>query len=133
MRLADPINLCNNAKMAGRPRRTPDPDLARSLREWQDTYGASCSDVAGQLDVAVSTITRSLESEAFSKDLHRKIRALLGGQDKSVDAAAAPVESWARDISKGDLRLLRKFVKLIPRAEQILSSALARGSGGEKP
>ncbi|WP_407654458.1 helix-turn-helix domain-containing protein [Bradyrhizobium prioriisuperbiae] len=114
--------------MAGRPKRSVDPELAACLRRWRQDSGLTHSSVAEQLGVATSTLTRSLETDSFSADLRGRICGLLDAEGGSVGLAGLSVDG----ISAKDLRLLHKFVNLIPRAERILKEALVRRAGGVK-
>jgi hypothetical protein len=118
--------------MAGRPKRKKDPVLAQSLRKWQAESELNYSQVARMLRVAVSTLIRSLQNDSFSKALGERVHKLLSGPEEVIDAASGDVGSWVRGISENDLRLLRKFVNLIPKAEKILSVALDQPSGRKK-
>ena len=116
--------------MPGRPKRITDIELATRLHNWRLEADLTHSFVADRLGVAVSTITRSLKTNSFSADMQQRILALLkeddGAEGKIIERNMFLVDG----MSQKDLRFLHKFVKLIPKVEVVLKSALRRRSGG---
>jgi transcriptional regulator with XRE-family HTH domain len=116
--------------MAGRPKRITDIELATRLHNWRLGSDLTHSFVADRLGVAVSTVTRSLKTNSFSADMQQRVLALLK-EDDGTDGKIVERDRFLADgISQKDLRFLQKFVKLIPKAEVVLRSALRRRSGG---
>ena len=124
--------ICNKCKMAGRKKRTLDIELATRLHNWRIDSDLTYSSVAERLGVAVSTVTRSMETHSFSSDLRERALMLLKEDEDTASDAAGIGQPFVDGISANDLRFLRKFVKLIPKAEEVLKSALRRRPGGAK-
>lgn len=88
------------------------------MREIHDYLAASHSSLralAGELGVQPSTLSRSVATNAFSRDLAQRIRARLRGE-KEVDGRAMVVRKALHLLSRSD--------KLRVRAEKLLKVAL---------
>ncbi|MCK1598830.1 hypothetical protein [Bradyrhizobium sp. 164] len=119
--------------MAGRPKRIPDPDLAKKFHDWRSDAGLTVSAAAGRLDIAPSTLTRSLKSDSFSFDLQRRLKRLIEGGSGAPSWAASAARPAFDALSIKDLHLLHEFVNLIPKAEAILKSVLDLRAEGDTP
>jgi transcriptional regulator with XRE-family HTH domain len=119
--------------MAGRPRRIPDPDLAKKFHDWRSDAGLTVSATAGRLGIAPSTLTRSLKTNSFSFDMRGRLKRLVEGKPVAPSWAASAARPTVDGLSIKDLHLLHEFVNLIPKAEAILKSVLDLRAEGEKP
>jgi hypothetical protein len=93
--------------------------------------GLNYSQAARLLRMDVSTVSRSLKDQMFSAEFERRVHKLLSPPKEPVDGLGIDVESWIQGVSENDLRLLRKFVNLFPKAQKIISTALDGPSGKE--
>ena len=112
--------------MAGRPKNVDRPQLADKFRMWVTASGLNYSQIGRLLGVDVSTISRLLKSGRFSETLEARVQRLMNTPTETVGATLENVGSFSGGMSARDLRLLRKFVKLIPEAQKVLSTALDR-------
>jgi transcriptional regulator with XRE-family HTH domain len=125
-------NLCKKNKMAGRPRRIKDIALAERLNNWRLRSGVTRSFVAKRLEIAPSTLTRTLETSSFSTDLRERVLVLLREEEDAARDAVEP-DRFLDSVSEKDLLFLRKFVNhILPKVEEVLKSALRRPPVGDK-
>ena len=116
--------------MAGRPKRQPNDDLIDSLESERLKVGVSKARIAKLVDVRTSTITRSIASRSLSPDLAARIRRLL---DDGISLRLER-QSLASGVSDQKLRLLCKFVEMMPEVENALRGIIERpadGRGGD--
>jgi len=105
--------------------------VAQQLSNWMTASDLNYSQAARVLKVDVSTVSRALKFQMFSAELERRVHKLVSSPKEPVDGTVADVESWIRGVSENDLRILRKFVNLFPKAQKIISTALDGPSGKE--
>lgn len=96
----------------GRPSRQLDSALAGTVRERLADRGLSLRDLAKTLGLNVSTLSRSLASQRFSRDVGRDLRRWLGGPDSPENAKREELDEL--------LLILGKMRKLEARAEMLV-------------
>lgn len=94
--------------MAGRPRKHENLDLGPRVEHFRISSGMTYSQLANQVDVHCATLTRSVSTNLYSKDLEARLEQLLTG-GRVVDDPVI---------------LLRKFVEQIPDLANALRSVL---------
>lgn len=101
----------------GRPARTPDPKLATRVRQHMTTRHLSLRAFAASLDVSPATLSRSLQKEAFSRELHAALIHELPPEN---------VHAAADDLLREALHIIADAVTLSNRADELVRSALDR-------
>jgi transcriptional regulator with XRE-family HTH domain len=104
--------------MRGRPKRIKNELLCTLVEDRRRELGISVSQFAHLLGVQPSTLTRSLNSQAFSKAMTDSVKRVLG---KAFDGNEAPT----KDVSHEDaFRILQEFVSMAPEIAAALQIVL---------
>ena len=121
--VANTPHICNDRGMA-RPRGESDAILAEWLRGAADMGGPSLSQLARDIGVAPSTVTRSIKNERFSAGLRQRLIARVGvAKPAAVDVGDDPnLETSLRKT----LHLLGELQTLVPHLERRLMATLDR-------
>ena len=109
-------------KSMARPARIEDPDLADKVRSYMKGCRLSVEQMSDMVAIDKSTLSRSLKSGAFSKEVRQRLRHVVDpiGSSESVDKLVQKA-----------LRLLAASDRLRERADQMLIQALDQSAASK--
>ena len=98
--------------MVGRPAKSRNEVLTRRLEQFRSDNKLSYSGLAGRLGVHCTTLTRSVSTDLYSREMEIRAERILGAEVSEA------------------LQLLRKFATMLPQVSDALRSILDKDEVG---